>query len=248
VTAAAPLALIHCSLAHGGVWRGFLAAAGTDAVSIELPGHGQAPDWDGVEDFQTVAVRQAMAALPDGPVRLIGHSFGGTVALRIALETPERVAELVLIEPPFFAAAMRDAWDVFLAYAGVNAPFAKAMAAGDREGAAAAFMGQWGGPVPWNRMAERQRTYMRDRIHLIAAAEPAIIDDNRGVMAEGRLAGLTMPVTLVEGSEAPPIVGAILDALEARIPDVRRVVIDGAGHMVPVTHGAELAAALGMPG
>lgn len=48
--------------------------------------------------------RIARAAL-GAPVDVIGHSFGATVALRLALERPELVRSLVLVEPVLFAAA-----------------------------------------------------------------------------------------------------------------------------------------------
>ena len=38
----------------------------------------------------------------DGPIHLVGHSYGGCVALRIAIERPRRVASLSLYEPTVF--------------------------------------------------------------------------------------------------------------------------------------------------
>ena len=42
------------------------------------------------------------------PIDVIGHSFGATVALRLAVEQPEKVRSLTLIEPVFFAVAGQD--------------------------------------------------------------------------------------------------------------------------------------------
>ena len=37
-----------------------------------------------------------------GPIHLVGHSYGGAVALRFAMQQPERLRSLVLIEPVAF--------------------------------------------------------------------------------------------------------------------------------------------------
>jgi lipase len=53
------------------------------------------------------------------------------------------------------------------------------------------------------------------------------------------------PVLLIEGGASPPVIGQILDTLEAGLADVRRVRIEGAGHMVPMSHAAEVGDAVG---
>ena len=50
-----------------------------------------------------------------------------------------------------------------------------------------------------------------------------------------------MPVMLIRGASSAPVMAPILEALAARLPDVGVAVVPGAGHMVPLTHPAEVA-------
>jgi pimeloyl-ACP methyl ester carboxylesterase len=105
---APPVLALHCSLSHAGEWSALAARlTGLRLVAADQPGHGRQPDWDGHSDLHAQAVREAaaMAAVLGAPVDVIGHSFGATVALRLALEQPELVRRLVLVEPVLFAAA-----------------------------------------------------------------------------------------------------------------------------------------------
>lgn len=118
------------------------------------------------------------------------------------------------------------------------------MQAGDRDGAARAFTGLWGDGRPYDSLPEAPRAAITQRIHLIAAGAPLLHDDRSGLLAPGRLERLALPVLLIEGGDSPPVIGAIHDALAARLPQVDRVVVPGAGHMLPVTHPRETAAAI----
>ena len=102
-----PLALIHCMLGRASNWRPFLNALGgsPSPLLIELPGHGLAAKWDETRDFSDQAIEMALDEMPSDPVPLVGHSYGAALALRMAVERPDRVSSLVLVEPVFFAAA-----------------------------------------------------------------------------------------------------------------------------------------------
>jgi len=63
------------------------------ARAPDFPGFGQTPLVSDTVDYRAF-VREA---LPDEPAVLIGTSLGGRIALELALETPERVAALVLV-------------------------------------------------------------------------------------------------------------------------------------------------------
>jgi lipase len=79
--------------------------------AFDLPCHGASGDWDGQGDIHDTATDMALTVLDDigaQPIDLLGHSFGATVALRLAIEHPERIRSLIMYEPVFFAAAIRD--------------------------------------------------------------------------------------------------------------------------------------------
>ena len=68
---------------------------------------------------------------------------------------------------------------------------------------------------------------------------PAIlypIHDAANIVGPGRLEGITVPVLLVEGGDSPPVIDAVQSVLAARLPQVTRLIVPGAGHMVPITH------------
>jgi len=74
--------------------------SGLDAVAPHLPGFGPADEppvvW-GTEDYADLV---ADAIRPFGPVVILGHSFGGRVAVRLAARHPELVSGLVLTGVP----------------------------------------------------------------------------------------------------------------------------------------------------
>jgi len=87
-----------------------LADRGWQVIVPDRPGHGRSADPgrpdDAVADGQLVA-----RLLGDGPgegAHVVGHSFGGCVALSAAAQRPDRVRSLTIIEPAMAALAMDD--------------------------------------------------------------------------------------------------------------------------------------------
>lgn len=241
-----PVLALHCSLAHAGAWAGLAEAVrGVTVTAFDQPGHGRSGDWDGSGDYHALATRIAVAlagGLGSGqPVDLFGHSFGGTVALRMAVERPDLVRSLTLFEPVLFAAA-RDRAE-FVPFQASHLELVQLLADGDRTGAAALFQGQWGTGA-FADLPDRQRSYITDRIHLIAAQNPVLLDDAAGLLQPGRLEAVRVPVLLIEGGQSPAIIGAVQSVLARRMPRVTRRVVPEAAHMVPITHPLAVAAAV----
>ena len=70
-------------------------------VSVDLPGHGGSSPAAGNDVVSTISstVGAATRDLGQGKIHLVGHSFGGAIAARIAASDPTRVASLTLLAP-----------------------------------------------------------------------------------------------------------------------------------------------------
>ena len=243
---ARPVLALHCSLAHSGAWSGLAQALhGVTITANDQLGHGRAADWDGVADLHGEVTRASIAmaeSLAEGhPVDLMGHSFGGTVALRIALERPDLVRSLTLVEPVIFAAAKSAGDPAYAPFRQHHLAFADLVRRGLRQDAAAMFHGAWGTGTAFGDLPAKTQSYMVDRIHFIAAQNPVLLDDAAGLLRYMGLESLGIPVLLIDGADSPPIINAVQSELMRRLPKAQRLTVPGAGHMVSITHAAVVA-------
>lgn len=251
-----PVALLHCSGANRSHWDKLGKAWSVGAklqrrvLCPELFGCGQTGAWPhrrpaSLRDYVDLV---ALALTRAGePVDLVGHSFGGAVALRFAALMPERVRTLTLIEPSAFFLLRDDGpeADRLFAEAAKLAQIVRRGAMADTEQARhdtmAFFMDYWNGAGRWaalpppmqTAMAEMTGTIARD-IHAVFA-EPTRLHE---------YAELAIPTLLISGGRSPGPVNHIVRRLEAVIPGAIRVCLDDAAHMIPLTHAGELAALL----
>jgi pimeloyl-ACP methyl ester carboxylesterase len=95
-----PLVLVHGLGGAGSNWTELAAllAARFRVLVPDLPGHGGSEPLPGSAGISSYAEAVALLAEREGmlPAALAGHSFGGAVALRLALRRPEAVSALVL--------------------------------------------------------------------------------------------------------------------------------------------------------
>ena len=232
-----PALALHCMMGSSSYWRP-IAAALQDQVAViapDFPGHGQSPDWDGEPpDLHTAATRQ-VATLIERPLDLIGHSFGATVALRIAVAAPEAVRSLTLIEPVLFAAAGPDQ-----VHDAEMQLVSDLLAEGRDAEAARSFLTAWGG-ADWDSHSPANQARLARQIRLVAASVDALDKDSANILRDGGLETIDAPVLLLMGENSPPIIERIVDALAQRLADVGRARVPGAGHMLPITHPRQTA-------
>ncbi|GIT90112.1 lipase LipV [Jannaschia pagri] len=232
-----PVLALHCALASSAAWGPLARACGArDWITPDLPGHGAAPDFDGRGRFMDAALERVQAAMPDGAVDLVGHSYGAVLALRLLVDLPERFRSVTLIEPVLFAAAEPGAR---ARHRAEMVPFAKALAGDDRDRAAEVFHGLWGEGA-WADLPQPIRRHLAARIHLIQATEPEVMDDIHGILP--RLPA-DREVTVILRQDPPEIVSAIAQGLATRLPKLRRYGM-GQGHMLPQTAVSDVAKVL----
>lgn len=232
--------VLHCMLGRARSMDMLMArlADQLSMIAMDLPGHGQSEDWDPSRDYGEMC-RDMAVGLLERPAHLIGHSYGAYTALRIAVDRPDLVRSLTLIEPVLFAAADQTAPDVLKAHKRTAGRYLGALAAGDLVTAARGFMAQWGGGAAWESLKPEAAEYLTARMPLVAESEGSILDDNGEVLP--RLCSVTHPCLLIEGAQSPPVIAAIQSELACQMPQARREVVDGAKHMLPLTHANEIA-------
>ncbi|MEY8829903.1 alpha/beta fold hydrolase [Sedimentitalea sp. XS_ASV28] len=232
---------LHCTIAHSGAWRG-VATEMEDEITMLAPdmfSHGRSPDWDETGDFSDL-MNNAILRLIDRPMDVVGHSFGAVLALRLAAEHPQLVRTLTLIEPVFFAVAMQDTPNDLAREQEAMRPVNDALEAGDRELAARLFNRAWGdGLTRWPDLREETRAAMARGIHVLPASNSVLYEDRPGLLRPERLQALTMPVLLMRGGKSAEIMTTVIDGLARRIPQSETGVVEGAGHMLPITHPQE---------
>jgi pimeloyl-ACP methyl ester carboxylesterase len=238
---------LHCSGAGAGQWSNLAEVLGGnyDVLAPEHYGCESSGPWTGEHAF-TLADEAARAiALIDNreeKVHLVGHSYGGGVALHVALARPDRIASMALYEPSAFHLLRQMGDSGAEAYAeitGVAWCFRDRMLSGDYRRAAATFVDYWNGSGTWDAM----RPAAQNALIRWAPKGPldfrAVIDDPTPARA---YRGLNFPALILRGEHAPMPTRVIADGLSELLPTNRLMVIDGAGHKGPVTHASEVAA------
>jgi 3-oxoadipate enol-lactonase len=174
-----------------------------------------------------------MDALEIDRAHLIGHSFGGGVAIDFALEHPSRVASLVLVNSgvtgaPMPADEQQEAAQVFVS---ARESEAKAVEA-------------WLALRLWS--ASRARPEVMNAIERITAANAARFRMASPPFAPiappaiGRLAEIRVPTLVVTGDRDTPGNRAASDSVATRIQGARLVVVPGADHAIPIGWAKEL--------
>jgi len=185
--------------------------------------------WDGKGD--TFSVRQHaedlalfIEALGVGPVYLVAHSRGGSVAVRTTQARPALVKKLVLMEGAFGALLEKPGSGD--AGQGLS-PIAKAVKARFDQGDIEGGLELWSDrdePGAWARRSEEDRQRSRDNAWALIAGG----SDYPVTCAD--LAGLRMPVLLMQGGKTSRRLASIVDATHKCLPSAERATIPDAGH------------------
>jgi pimeloyl-ACP methyl ester carboxylesterase len=210
-------------LVHGSVVNGDATWAAQrpleDRFDLVVPnrrGFPPGPDVDSV-DFEEEAVWLDRFLEPGA--HLVGHSYGGVIALLAAARRPELVRSLTVIEPPALAVARGN-------------PAADAFAASSTE--------------LWETGPQEPEAFLRGFLAAVNApaprgdVSPALLQGARTLMVErypwtaeiplDELAAAPFPKLVVSGAHSEPF-DAVCDVLEERLR-AERAVLPGAGHAV----------------
>jgi pimeloyl-ACP methyl ester carboxylesterase len=234
-----PVVLVHGAMSDfryfSGVMNPLSAKYRVIAVSLR---HYYPERWDGKGG--SFSLRQHVAdvaafiqMLKAGPVHLVGHSRGGSLALYVASAHGERVRTVTVAEGGVNMPAF-DPTDA--AAAGPQRPIARpgATAAtmfeqGNIEGGLAYFMDAVRGPGSWMAAPEADRQIYRANAWTIKG----MVGDKFDPYTCADAGRITAPVLLITGEKSPPLYGKMLDAIQSCLKRSERVVIRTSSHHMP---------------
>jgi pimeloyl-ACP methyl ester carboxylesterase len=237
-----PVVMIHSSGMSSRQWRGLAKALASThrAVMPDLLGYGGTRGWIAGDAFaideDTQLVLAVIRAL-DQPVHLVGHSYGGMLALQVARAIGDRVNSIAIYEPVAWGVAAGESDGPVqreLARFGESffAPGQGASADWHRR-----FVDFWNGEGTWDAMPEEQRAAFLAVGDKVTREVRALCFDPTPASA---YAGLTAPTLILGGETTPAAERRVCEVLAATIPNAIYERFPGIGHMGILVKPAEV--------
>jgi len=236
------LALVHGWGMNARVFESLAAllAADFEVRALNLPGHGgrAALPHNTLQSWADDLAQQ----LPDNAT-LLGWSLGGQVAMRAALDHPQKIVRLILLaSTPRFVAA--EDWAHGMAAADLQ-DFGAALIA-DPQATLLRFLSLQTRGMPGQKTLLQQ---LRQTLLAAPAARAEALSSGLTMLQQtdmrAELPQLTQPVLVLHGALdtlTPPAAGCWLSAA---LPAARHIEFARAAHAPHLSHPAEVAAAIG---
>jgi pimeloyl-ACP methyl ester carboxylesterase len=244
VSGAGPaMVLVPGSCSTGAAWRPVIASLNGEfrCATTSLPGYGGTAERRPAGDPSIAHLAEAVERVvrkTGEPAHLVGHSFGGLVALAVALRKRVRLASITMLEPP--AIGLMSAGDEdehYRAFARMTEVYFTAFRGGERA-AIAAMIDFYGGAGTFASWPSRVRDYA------MATTAVNITDwaSARGLPLSAEvLSAIDIPALVICGETSHPAMRRLCVRVRECIGDARHATVGGAAHFMIVTHPSEVA-------
>ncbi len=234
-----PVVLVHGGISDFRIWESQLDAFAAEHRVIAISRRFAYPNDQTISDPNECAAGAHardligfLQKLDPGPVHLIGHSFGGFISIMAALERPDLLKSLTLLEPPASSvvAGMPEAdrlWAEFINQ--VMVPAGKAFVEGKDEEAVACFIGGvMADPSYYESAPQPDRNmWLANTPELKVVVSGADLFPRLSCLD---LEGFEIPVLLIKGEQSPGFIRLISDQLHRCIPNSELKELPNASH------------------
>lgn len=234
-----PVVLLHSSCSSRRQWGPLVKAleGRYRSLALDLYGYGETEGPPRPESFELeeeVALVRHVLDRVHAPVHLVGHSYGGAVALATALRHPTQVQSVTVHEPVAFQLARSSGLHAVDAEVGeMVATLVEHIAAGAPADAARYFIDYWRGEGTWAALPDKGRQALSRVIGKLPIEFDAIL---RTPYRLSDYASLPMPVLLMAGTTGRSAGRRITELLGSAFGEGALRLLPGVGHMAPVTN------------
>ena len=236
----ASVVCLHSSASSSAQWRPLMDRLGCRyrTLAADLYGSGKSPTWPALRPLSLadeVALLEPALTAAGERYHLVGHSYGGAVALAAACARPERVESLVLFEPVLFSVLVAEDPDQAAAreITAVRDDTVALLERGDPYGSGERFVDYWIERGAWAAMPSHRRDAIAGAMSSVKAEWDAIFQEPTPLST---FADLDVRVLYLTGSASPASAQGVARLLTKVLPRVTAVEVEGVGHMAPVTH------------
>jgi pimeloyl-ACP methyl ester carboxylesterase len=236
-----PILLIHGASSHIGTWKPTIVPMLRDrfhVVAYDRPGMGYTEERPTGSDALALQARVAASVIEAQGLKrpiVVAHSWGGAVALRLALDRPDLVGGLILIAPVAYEWPGGVSWHLYWsANPLVGGLFNHVVAQPFAEGAVKSGMADSFRPnTPPEGWLEAAEVSLAARPRALRANGEDMVAAKREVTAQqARYAQITVPVGILVG-DGDQVVSPTIHALRLAqtLPNARIEVLRGVGHL-----------------
>lgn len=232
-----PVVALHSSASSSRQWqslREFLEDRFT-VIAPDLPGYGknrETGNLPGLEGDAAPVIRDIEKI--GEPVHLVGHSYGGAIALKIATMRPDLLLSLTVFEPVMFSLMIGTTvkqMNLFGEVAAVANSVQNSIMAGNPKAGMADFINYWNGQDAWLALPET----VQDKF--VAMAETVNLNFCRAFEEKTKiedLTGISVPTMVMVGLESPTATQHLGGVIAKAIPKAKLAMLPCLGHMAPI--------------
>lgn len=231
---------LHANASSSAQWRGLMEilAPRFRVLAPDSYDAGKGPQWPSdrfISLRDEARLIEPVLERAGSPLVLVGHSYGGALALIAALRDPKRVRAMALYEPTLFSLIEADKPRPNDAD-GIRNAVAEAAAClerGDVDAAAERFIDYWMDAGAWRRMPAERRPAIAESVRNVRRWAHALFTEPTPLET---FRSLQVPVLYMVGRRSTASARGVARLLTGTLPRVEVVEFEELGHMGPVTH------------
>lgn len=233
------IVFLHSSLSSSKQWRNLTVKLSENftCINIDLLGYGKAPVVKDTENYnfnvEASRIKNIIQVIaPNEKFHIVGHSCGGAIALKLAVEESKNILSLTVFEPVAFHLLAHSSNEYHNRLSDKVKQFAESIAANDNKTGAKAFIDFWNGEGFYSNLPDKIQAVMAKDIEKVTLDFKGILYENYNFEA---LRAIHCPSLILVGKYSQEVSQVLSHAIADSLPIVECKEVKS-GHMAPISH------------